>query len=341
MNRIQPLQRQGFTLVELLVVIAIVGILIGMLLPAVQMVREAARRTQCANNLRQISIAVHNYESALQRFPTSFDAELTEPVRGSWSIHGKILPMMEQVNAANLIDLTKDWHDQVVTGVPPLGVPVYSCASDPNSGLRYQDGLPYVHSTSYGFNLGSWFIFDPVTGDSGDGAFRVSYSTRMASMVDGTSNTLMASEVKSFTSYIRNHASINTAVPSSPDDFASISATDVELKLGSAKSDNSGHTVWCDGRVHHAGFTTVFSPNTEVRYTYNGVVYDIDYNSQQEGRDMSRPTYAAVTARSFHPAGVNFARMDGSIEFVSESIDLSIWRALGTADGREINTIVP
>ena len=70
MNRIRPLQRQGFTLVELLVVIAIVGILIGMLLPAVQMVREAARRTQCANNLRQISIAVHNYESALQRFPT-------------------------------------------------------------------------------------------------------------------------------------------------------------------------------------------------------------------------------------------------------------------------------
>ena len=93
--------------------------------------------------------------------------------------------------------------------------------------------------------------------------------------------------------------------------------------------------------MHHSGFTTVYPPNTEVRYTYNGGVYDIDYNSQQEGRDMNRPTYAAVTSRSFHPGGVNIVRMDGSVDFVSESIDVSVWRALGTADGREINTMLP
>lgn len=340
MNKRQP-SRRGFTLVELLVVIAIVGILLGMLLPAVQMVREAARRTQCGNHLRQIGIAVHNFESMMQRFPTSFDTAPTETVRGSWSIHGKILPMMEQANAADLIDLTRDWHDQVDSGVPPLGVPVYSCPSDPHAGVRYKNGQPYVHSTNYGFNLGSWFIFDPVSGKTGDGAFRVSHGTRMSSMVDGTSQTLMAAEVKSFTSYIRNHASIDGSLPAGPSHFETVAPTDVELKLGGDKAKNSGHTVWCDGRVHHSGFTTVYPPNTEVRYTYNGGVYDIDYNSQQEGRDMNRPTYAAVTSRSFHPGGVNIVRMDGSVDFVSESIDVSVWRALGTADGREINTMVP
>ncbi|MCH2182968.1 MAG: DUF1559 domain-containing protein [Mariniblastus sp.] len=340
MNKIQPPSR-GFTLVELLVVIAIVGILIGMLLPAVQMVRAAARRTECANHMRQIAIGVHNFESMMQRFPTSFDTAPNETVRGSWSIHGKILPLMEQANAADLVDLTTDWHDQVASGVPALGVPVYTCPSDPNAGLRYKNGKPYVHSTNYGFNLGTWFIFDPVSGQAGDGAFRVSHGTRMSTMVDGTSHTLMAAEVKSFTSYIRNHSSLAPSLPESPNHFETVAPADVELKLGSDKSNNSGHTVWCDGRVHHAGFTTVYSPNTEVPYTYNGIVYDIDYNSQQEGRDMNRPTYAAVTSRSFHPAGVNISRMDGSVEFVSESIDVSVWRALGTADGREINTILP
>ena len=341
MKKFHAEKKLGYTLVELLVVIAIIGILIGMLLPAMQMVREAARRTECGNHLRQMAIGVHHFESALQEFPTSFDTAAAATVRGSWSIHGKILPLMEQGNAANLIDLTLDWHDQVDSGVPPLGVPVYTCPSDAAAGLRYKNQSPYVHSTSYGFNLGSWFLFDPVTGETGDGAFRVSEGTRMATIVDGTSNTLMASEVRSFTSYLRNDTNINSQIPLTANHFQSVAPSSVELKLGNSKSENSGHTVWCDGRVHHTGFTTVFRPNTEVLYTHDGVTYDIDYNSQQEGRDLNRPTYAAVTARSFHPVGVNIARMDGSVAFIAESIDLSIWRALGTADGREINTILP
>ena len=330
--------RGGFTLVELLVVIAIIGILIGMLLPAVQMVRSAARRTSCANNLRQQALGLANYESTFSEYPVSFEAPQVVVVRGSWSIHAKLLPMMEQSNAYFQIDFDTDWHDQVDTGIPAFGVPVYSCPSDFNAGKRTQAGADYVHSTSYGFNLGSWFIYDPVTGETGDGAFRVNRATRTSDFGDGLSNTLAISDVRSFTSYIRNADSIDGIFPDRTDHFMGVSA---QLKLGPAHENNTGHTVWTDGRVHHSGFTTVFTPNTFVSYEYNGRVYDIDYNSQQEGRDLTRPTYAAVTARSHHGSGVNTARMDGSVDFVSDIVDRIVWQSMGTARGGEVQTIAP
>ena len=331
----QSQNRNGFTLVELLVVIAIIGILIGMLLPAIQSVRIAARRISCANNLRQISLALANYESGHQHFPSSFNAPLGQVTRGSWSIHAKLLPMVEQGNAANHIDLNTDWHQQVDTGMPAFGVPVYSCPSDFNAGARTKDGTDYVHSTSYGFNMGSWFIFDPTSGETGDGSFRVSKTMKHSQFRDGLSNTWGAADVKSFTSYIRNANSFDGTFPTSYDYFQNVSG---ELKMGS-RDKNTGHTVWSDGRVHHSGFTTVYGPNTFVPYVYDGQTYDIDFNSQQEGRDLSRPTFAAVTSRSHHEQGVNVSRMDGSVGFVTNGIDLRIWRALGTADSGEVASV--
>ncbi len=330
--------RGAFTLAELLVVIAIIGILMAMLLPAVQSVREAARRTECANHLKQIAIALHNFESAMQYYPTTFDTLPGQTVRGSWSIHAKILPYLENGNVFDLIDFSTDWHDQVAVGTPAYAVPVYSCSSDVNAGLRYRDGSPYVHSTSYGFNMGSWFIHDPVSGESGDGSFLVSKKSRIARFSDGLSNTWCTADVNSFTSYIRNVDTIDPARPDRLDFFEGVIG---DPRLGPSLTDNTGHTVWCDGRVHHAGFTTVFTPNSRVTYTWDGITYDINYNSQQEGRDLMRPTYAAVTVRSYHPGGVNISRMDGSVGLVSDGISGAVWRSMGTPRGNEITVLSP
>jgi len=325
----------AFTLVELLVVIAIIGVLIAMLLPAIQQVRAAARRVSCGNNLRQIYLAVANHESAFGYYPTSFDAPLGQITRGSWSIHAKLLPMMEQTAARNAINIDVDWHEQVGTGIPAFGVPAYSCPSDHQAGVRQRNGADYVHSTSYGFNMGSWLIHDPSTGAVSDGAFRVTIPTTHSSFADGLSNSMAAADVKSFTSYIRNVRSFDGSFPGSQSSFDGMTG---ELKLGVAKEKNSGHTVWSDGRVHHTGFTTVFTPNTVVPFHFAGRTYDIDFNSQQEGRDLVNPTYAAVTSRSYHSGGVNVAKMDGSVTFLADTIDIQIWRALGTARGEEAFT---
>lgn len=326
-------KRDGFTLVELLVVISIVGVLVGMLLPAVQQVREAARRTQCANQMRQQGLAVLGFESAHQDFPTSFDVEVNQIVRGAWSIHAKILPLMEQGSAFKRIDFLSNWHGQVDSGVPSHRVPAYSCPSDMNAGNRIRDGKPYVHSTSYGFNMGTWFIYDPLNGDVGNGAFTVGKPTKAASFSDGLSNTLAAAEVKSFTSYVRNADGFALETPASIDHFQNVTG---QLKLGTTKTENTGHTVWTDGRVHHAGVTVTYVPNSVVPYVVDGNQYDIDFNSQQEGRDLNRKTFAAVTSRSWHAGGVNTLRMDGSVHFVDENVSLTTWRALGSRDGREV-----
>lgn len=326
-------KRLGFTLVELLVVVAIIGILLGMLLPAVQSVRETARRIECANNLRQLGLAVHSYESVHQHYPSSFDLELGEIKRGSWSIHAKLLPLVEQGSAYRQVDFDTDWHEQVDVGIPQLGVPVMSCPSDFNAGNRTRDGEVYVHSTSYGFNMGTWFVYDPVTGEVGNGVFRVGDSTMHSSIKDGLSNTLAATDVKSFTAYIRNADRFDASLPETTEHFFDAAG---EMKLGTGPQQNTGHSVWTDGRVHHSGVTVTFPPNTQVPFLHQGERFDIDFNSQQEGRDLTRRTYASVTARSWHSAGVNVLRMDGSVGFVVESVDMQAWRAFGSISGGEV-----
>ena len=111
-------------------------------------------------------------------------------------------------------------------------------------------------------------------------------------------------------------------------------------QFGPLVNDNTGHTEWCDGRVHHSGITTVFVPNTEVLYRHtDGRTYDIDYNSRQEGNSATEKTYAAITARSYHAGMVNAAFMDGSARTIGDDIDPALWRALSTRAGAEIGAL--
>jgi len=315
-------RRLGFTLIELLVVIAIIGLLIALLLPAIQAAREAARRSQCSNNLKQVGVALHNYQTANSRFPPITVMPLGQTYQ-PWSAHARLLPYLEESGLANLID----WKQSPeFTGNPIASrtrVATYLCPSEINDRERPTPTLTH-YPLNYVFNQGTWFIYDPVKGNVGDGAFMPNRAFKPGDFTDGLSKTLAASEAKTYQPNIWDTGQPGTlgiAPPATPADL---------VPFFGGTFDSFGHTEWVEGDVHETGFTTTFTPNSIVPYTDNGVTYGIDLTSIRDGESATAPTYAAVTARSYHSSIVNVLILDGSVRSIDDGIELVVWRSLGT-----------
>ena len=330
----QPQATGAFTLVELLVVIAIIGVMVGLLLPAVQAAREAARRMSCQNNLKQLGLALHNYESTHRVFPPSTVA--TAPSSVHWSGQSFLLPFVEGGNSYARIDFTTGYHSlSNRAAFPPGGIastriPVLMCPSEVNDRAWVDPTTREAmhHPLNYALSVGRYLVYNPLNRSDGGAAFAPNARFGAAAFTDGLSNTLAMSEVKGYTPLFFD-AELPAAEPLRPEDV-------VAAAQGGEWSESGGHTEWVCGLAVHSGFTTTFAPNTAVSYVRDGRTYDIDAYSSGEGRVAADIGRGAITSRSFHQGLVQAAMMDGSVRSLANGIDRQIYRGLGSRGGGEV-----
>jgi prepilin-type N-terminal cleavage/methylation domain-containing protein/prepilin-type processing-associated H-X9-DG protein len=328
------MQRRAFTLIELLVVVSIIGLLIGLLLPAVQAARESARRMQCVNNLKQLALGAHNFETANGSFPpgTSGGPSLA-------STRVLLLPYLEQASLYNRFDLTTNVSDTLVNlTARSQDIAMFLCPSDPSTG-RWVDpplveGDPPVGSgrSNYYGNLGihAWaYNQSPNYAYTKDarhaGVFAYVSSTRLADIADGTSNTVMFAEVKRGAFPNNNEIDIIVVQPNlwgtgSPVTNANnLTPPAVCNKLPGYKQLTYTGLQYQRGTLLASLYTHTVAPNSKKRDC------------------VSFPTLelAHLASRSYHSGGVNVALCDGSVRFVKDSLQLDVWKALGTRAGGE------
>jgi prepilin-type N-terminal cleavage/methylation domain-containing protein len=319
-------QRRAFTLIELLVVIAIIAILIGLLLPAVQKVREAAARMQCSNNLKQIGIAVHAYHDAEGGFPVSRNTPgAIGATSFSLSIHARLLPYLEQDPVYKRIDFSGSWDG--ASNAVPRGtiIKTFFCPSDPRLGAQPAGWAP----SSYHANEGSSHVFVPSALNESipqkNGPFYMNTSYRFSDITDGSSNTAGFSEklLGDFSNAVASEfldgfvlAGPTGPSPATPD--AAITACNAIDWTNLAYQGNSNiGAPWLFGSSSASVYSHAALPFTRMcLFPNNGT--------------MINP------ASSRHTNGINLMLMDGSVRFVQRSISMATWRALGTRNGDDL-----
>ncbi|MCA8983753.1 MAG: DUF1559 domain-containing protein [Planctomycetaceae bacterium] len=317
----------GFTLIELLVVIAIIAILVALLLPAVQQAREAARRTSCKNNLKQIGLAMHNYESTYRTLP-GINSAVSQH---NFSPQSKILPFCDQANLQNLIDFNapltlgsagSQYINPVQQAAAQTVIPFFMCPSDPVDPLVIDDNglwapLSYMVNAGTGENtpggVQQYKLQNP-----NDGLFWYTSSSKLASITDGLTNTLLTAE-----------APIGNGLQTS---ISPVKANEIKQTMISVGGSSQVTDALCQGYTAYSG--------KRGRQWIRGNAMNCTFNTHHQPNQMVVDCVSNgmgfVKAGSWHKGGAQAGMCDGSVRFISENIDHVIWQALSTRSGGEV-----
>ena len=326
--------RRGFTLIELLVVIAIIGILVALLLPAVQAAREAARRMQCLNNLKQIGLAMHNYHSAHDKFPPGRLVNPVDTQGRCFSAYAHLLPYLEADTLFSPINFNANPEDAVNGVALDQTIPFFLCPSDQNRKLQ---GTSAVHN--YPLNTGTTYPVSPrnAFGTPVTGVYFENSAVGFRDILDGSSQTVCISET------VKSEGGPSTWDGVSKTNGFVLTAGNDNLYAGPPLTDyvsqchGSGLLLqqtrgsrWLYGAPGHSMYNHMRTPNDRDIDCRGGIPHSIKTDA------LWRALSHNVAARSRHPGGVHALFCDGHVQFVANSVNLATWQALGSRDGGDL-----